>query len=100
LGEWFFDFLLELGAASGVAGAFTEAVGEVATASVVEVNVKEPKQISTGLARMSAMLVEKTTPDRATMLHSEFPITPTWRANCQGVRPGQIRKGATQAVVG
>jgi hypothetical protein len=28
----------------------------------------------------------------ATMLHSEFPITPTWRANCQGVRPRQIRK--------
>jgi hypothetical protein len=34
------------------------------------------------------------------MLHSEFPITPTWHANCQGVRPGQIRKGATKAVVG
>jgi hypothetical protein len=43
-----FDFLLELGATSGVAGAFTEAVGEVATASVVEVAVKEPNQISTG----------------------------------------------------
>jgi hypothetical protein len=43
--------------------------------------VKEPKQISTGLARMSAMLTGKTTPDRATMLHSEFPITPTrWLA--------------------
>jgi hypothetical protein len=41
--------------------------------------VKEPKQISTGLARMSAMLTGKTTPDRATMLHSEFPITPTRR---------------------
>jgi hypothetical protein len=52
--------------------------------------MKEPKQISTGLARMSAMLAGKTTPDWATMLHSEFPITPTWRANCQGVRPGQI----------
>jgi hypothetical protein len=36
----------------------------------------------------------------ATMLHSEFPITPTWRANCKGVRPRQIRKEATQAVVG
>jgi hypothetical protein len=46
------------------------------------------------------MLVGKTTPDRATMLHSELPIPPTWRANFQGVRPGQIRKGATQAVVG
>jgi hypothetical protein len=37
--------------------------------------VKEPKQISTGLARMSVMLTRKTTPDRATMLHSEFPIS-------------------------
>jgi hypothetical protein len=46
------------------------------------------------------MLTGKTTPDRATMLHNEFPISPTWRANCQGVRPGQIHKGATQAVVG
>jgi hypothetical protein len=36
----------------------------------------------------------------AAMLHSEFLISPTWRANCQGVRPAQIRKGATQAVVG
>jgi hypothetical protein len=62
--------------------------------------MKDPKQITMGLARMSAMLAGKTTPDRATMLHSEFPISPTWRTNCQGVRPGQIRKGATQAVVG
>jgi hypothetical protein len=62
--------------------------------------VKEPKQISTGSARMSAMLAGKTTPDRVAMLHSEFLISPTGRANCQGLRPGQIRKGATQAVVG
>jgi hypothetical protein len=68
-----------------------ETVGEIATASAVEVAVKEPKQISTGLAMMFTMLTGKTTPDRATMLHSEFPITPTWRTNCQGVRPGQIR---------
>jgi hypothetical protein len=61
--------------------------------------MKEPKQISTESARMSAILVGKTTPDRAAMLHSEFLISPTWRANCQGVRPAQIRKGATQAVV-
>jgi ubiquinone biosynthesis protein UbiJ len=54
-----------------------EAVGEVTAASMVEVAVKDPKQISTGLARMSAMLAEKMTLDRATMLHSEFPITPT-----------------------
>jgi hypothetical protein len=44
--------------------------------------VKEPKWISTGLVRTFTMLAGKTTPDRATMLHSEFPITPTWRANC------------------
>jgi hypothetical protein len=68
--------------ASKVAGASTKAVGEVAAASVVEVAVKEPKQISTGLARMSAMLVGKTTPDQAAMLHSEFLISPTWCANC------------------
>jgi hypothetical protein len=49
---------------------------------------------------MVAMLAGKTTPERATMLHSEFPITPTGRAYCQGVRPGQIHKEATQAVVG
>jgi hypothetical protein len=100
LGGWVFDFLLGLGAALEVARAFTEAAGEVTAASVVEVAVKEPKQISTGLARMSTMLAGKTTPDRANMLHNEFQITPTRRANCQGVRPGQIRKGATQAVVG
>jgi hypothetical protein len=51
--------------------------------------MKEPKQIFTGLAKMSAMLTRKTTPDRATMLHNEFPICPTWRANCQGVRLGR-----------
>jgi hypothetical protein len=39
--------------------------------------VKEPKQISTGSARMSAMLAGKTTTDRATTLHSEFLISPT-----------------------
>jgi hypothetical protein len=60
--------------------------------------VKEPKKISTGLVRMAAMLAEKMTPDRATMLHSDLLISPTWRANCQGLRPGQICKGATQAV--
>jgi hypothetical protein len=95
-----FDFLLVLGATSEVIRAFTKAVDEIAAVSVVEIAVKELKQISTGLVRMSAMLAEKMTPDRATMLHSESPISPTWRTNCQGVRPGQICKGATQAVVG
>jgi hypothetical protein len=38
--------------------------------------VKDLKQISTRLARMFAMLAGKTTPDRATMLHSEFPDLP------------------------
>jgi hypothetical protein len=79
-----FDFLSELGAASKVTGASTEAAGEVTAASGVEVAVKEPKQISTTSARMSAILDRKTTPDRTAMLHSEFLISPTWRANCQG----------------
>jgi hypothetical protein len=35
--------LLELGATSSVAGAFMEAVGEVAATSMVEVAVKDPK---------------------------------------------------------
>jgi hypothetical protein len=100
LGEWVLDSRPELGAASDVAGALVEVVGEVAATSMVDVVVKEPKQISTGSMRMSAMLAGKTTPDQAAMLHSEFLISPTWRANCQGVRPAQIRKGATQAVVG
>jgi hypothetical protein len=43
----------------GVAGAFTKAIEEVATANMVEVTVKEPKQISTRLARISAMLAGK-----------------------------------------
>jgi hypothetical protein len=41
---------------------------------VVEVAMKEPKHISMGLARKSTMLTGKTTPDQATMLHSEFII--------------------------
>jgi hypothetical protein len=45
------------------------------------------------LARMSAMLTGKTTPDRATMLYNEFLISPTWRTNCQGVRPGRSARG-------
>jgi hypothetical protein len=81
------------GGGIGVTGAFMEAVDEVTAASMVEVAVKEPKQISTGSARMSAMLTGKTTPDRATMLHNEFPISPTWHANCQGVRPGRSARG-------
>jgi hypothetical protein len=93
LGGWVLDFLLELRAATGIVGALTETIGEVAAVSVVEVAVKEPKQISTGLARMSAMLAGKMRPDRATMLHSEFSITPTWRANCQAVRPGISARG-------
>jgi hypothetical protein len=81
------------GAASRVDGASTKAAGEVAAASVVEVAVKEPKQISTVSARMSAMLAGKTTPDRAAMLHNEFLISPTWHANCQGLRPGRSARG-------
>jgi hypothetical protein len=68
---------LLFGATPEVTGAFAEAVGEVAAASMAEVPVKEPKQISTGLARMSAMLTGKRTLYRAAMLHSEFLISPT-----------------------
>jgi hypothetical protein len=46
------------------------------------------------------MLAGKITPDQVVMLHSEFLISRTWRANCQVVRLRQIRKGATQAVAG
>jgi hypothetical protein len=81
---WVFDFKLVLGAAMGAAETFMETVREVASASVVEVVLKEPKQISTGLATMYAMLAGKMTPDRATMPHSEFQIASTWRANCKG----------------
>jgi hypothetical protein len=93
LGGWVFNFLPELGATSEVAGTSTEAAGEVAATSVVEVTVKEPKQISTGSARMSAMLAGKMTPDQAAMLHNEFLISPTWCANCQGLRPGISARG-------
>jgi hypothetical protein len=84
LGGCVFDFLPELGATSEVAGTFTDAVGEVAAASAVEGAVKEPKQISTRLARISAMLVGKMTPDRAAMLHSEFLISPTCAPTVRG----------------
>jgi hypothetical protein len=51
--------------------------GVIVVAGMAKVVVKEPKKISTGLARMSVMLAGKTTPDWVTMLHSEFPISPT-----------------------
>jgi hypothetical protein len=47
-----------------------------------------------------SMSSPKMTLGLGTMLHSELPITPSWRANYHGATPGQIRKGATQAVVG
>jgi hypothetical protein len=89
------DLRLQIGTglATGVAKTFMETVGKVVATSMVEVTVKEPKQISTGLARISAMLAGKTTPDHATMLHSEFPNTPTWRANYQGARPRRSARG-------
>jgi hypothetical protein len=43
---------------------------------------------------LRAVAEDDTGPD--IMLHSELPITTTWRANCHGVRPRQIRKGATK----
>jgi hypothetical protein len=67
---------------TGTVAICTTATEEVVGAGTVELAVKEPKQISMGLVRMAAMLAGKTTLYRATMLHSEFPITPTRRANC------------------
>jgi hypothetical protein len=58
--------------------------------------MKEPKQISMGSARTSAMLAKKTMPNRAAMLHNEFLISPTWRANYQGLRPGRSARGLTK----
>jgi hypothetical protein len=81
LDGWVFDFSPELGTAFNVIGASTEAASEVAAACEVEVAMKEPKQISTGSARMSTILAGKTMPGRAAMLHSEFLISPTWRTN-------------------
>jgi hypothetical protein len=75
LDEWVSDARSEMGVATCVVAAHSTVVGEVADARTVEVIGKEPKQISIGLERMAAMLAEKTTPDRATMLHNELPIS-------------------------
>jgi hypothetical protein len=85
-------------AATGAAATRSVAAAEVALTGTGEVVVKEPEHISTGLVRMVYMLAGKTTLDRATMLHSEFPIAPTWRANCQGGETWIDLLGATQAV--
>jgi hypothetical protein len=76
--------LSELVATSKIAGAFTEAIGEVVAASAVEVAVKEPKQISTGLVRMSTMLAGKTTLDQVATLRSEFLISSTCAPTVRG----------------
>ena len=90
LGGWVSDTRSGTETAADAVTTFSEVAGGVEAAGAGEVDVKDPKQISTGSARKAAMLAGKTTPDWATMLHSEFPIAPTWRANCQGVRPGPI----------
>jgi hypothetical protein len=77
LGRWVSDARSETGAAADVVTIFTAVIGELMATGTVEVAVKEPKQIFTGLVRMFAMLTGKMTPDRATMLHSKFPISPT-----------------------
>jgi hypothetical protein len=49
----------------------------------------EPKQMSTGLARMSSMLSGMMTPlVEVIELHEEPQLPRTWRANCQMVRSG------------
>jgi hypothetical protein len=46
--------------------------------------------MSTGLARMSAILSGKMMPlVEAIELHENFDSAPTWRASCQMVRSGQ-----------
>jgi hypothetical protein len=59
-------------------------------AGAVDVAGIEPKQMSTGLARKSAMLSGKIhrwlKPSSCT---KNLDSTPTWRANCQMVRYGQ-----------
>jgi hypothetical protein len=64
LGGWEFDSWPELGAALDATGTFAEVASEVAAAIRFEVTVKEPKQVSMGSARMSAMLAGETTLDR------------------------------------
>jgi hypothetical protein len=57
---------------------------------VVDVAGIEPKQMSTGLARMSAILSGKMMSlVEAIELHENFDLAPTWRASCQMVRSGQ-----------
>jgi hypothetical protein len=66
LGGWFSDVGSETGLVIGFAAICTADTEDVVAVGTLEVVVKEPKQISTGLARMAAMLTGKTTPDRAT----------------------------------
>jgi hypothetical protein len=77
LGWWDFGSCPEQGAAPDATGTFAKVAGEVTATIRVEVAVKEPKQISTGSARMSTMLTGQKMPDRAATLHSEFRISPT-----------------------
>jgi hypothetical protein len=55
------------------------------------------EQVAVKISFMSSlnMLLERT----VIALHKEHPITPTWHANSHGVRPRQICKGLTRAVV-
>jgi hypothetical protein len=76
-----------------------ETVGEVAAASVFEVTVKEPKQISTGLARCppcsSGRRHQIGPPWCTARSRSPLPGVPTVKGETW-----QIRKVATHAVVG
>ena len=59
----------------------------------------EPKQMSMGLARKSAMLAGKMIPrEDAIKSHEELPIAPTWCANCQRLRSEQSTGGSTLVV--
>jgi hypothetical protein len=67
---------------------------------VVAVAVKEPKQISTGLARMSAMLAGENNTGSGHHAAQRVPDLPYLTRQLSGGETWQIRKGATQAVVG
>jgi hypothetical protein len=60
------------------------------TAEAVDAAGIEPKRMSTGLARKSAMLSGKTTPlAKPSSYTKNLDSAPTWCANCQMVRSGQ-----------
>jgi hypothetical protein len=50
----------------------------------VDLAIRSESTSEKASSRKFFVLSPKMTLGWHTMLHSEFPITPTWRANCQG----------------